>query len=85
MTIADITILPNNELTDQPYQIYWNHKIMQKPWYGIPGPEGRSPRLPYPKNGPSCKLLTDALKGPYEEVPWAECGQGAVVHYPWTS
>jgi hypothetical protein len=31
MTIVDTTILRNNELTDKLNQIYWNHKIQQKP------------------------------------------------------
>jgi hypothetical protein len=31
MTIVDTTILPTKELTDQLNQIYWNHKIKQKP------------------------------------------------------
>jgi hypothetical protein len=31
---------------------------------------GAYPDLPYPRNGCSCKLLTERLKGPHEEVMW---------------
>jgi len=34
--------------------------------------------LPYPRNDPSCKLLSNMLKGPHEEVLWAAYGPWAV-------
>jgi hypothetical protein len=42
------------------------------------GAWGICPDLPYSRNGSNCKVLTDMLKGPHEEVPWVAPGQWAV-------
>jgi hypothetical protein len=48
------------------------------------GARGVRPHLPYPRNGPSCKLRADMLKG-LHEVPWAalQCCHAVGVSEPW--
>jgi hypothetical protein len=70
MTIVDTTILPNNELTDQPNQIETT-KLSESRGLG-----GVRPDFPYPRNGPSCKLLTNDLKGQHEQVSWLHVIRG---------